>query len=156
MQIKTLPVYSKIADNVPSEIKLPNNWQLSQHQVETYIALISGEYDVIFNTAMTGDGKSLAGQLPTLLDFENNPLFAMFPTNELIRDQEKKLEQTKKLWDNNLFPAPLDKAEFYQAVKRAGLPQRRFEQANGPQKGPYSSQITYLKARYNYGKRTNS
>ncbi len=44
LNITTLPVYSKIADNVPPEIKVPDGWQLSQHQVETYNILSSGEY----------------------------------------------------------------------------------------------------------------
>lgn len=100
MRIKTLPVYSKLAETVPPEIaaKLPSGWQLSQHQLETYQALTGGQYDVIFNTAMTGDGKSLAGQLPTLLNPELNQLFAMYPTNELARDQEIQISNTKNIW----------------------------------------------------------
>jgi CRISPR-associated endonuclease/helicase Cas3 len=114
MKIRTRPVFSKLADAVPPEIaaRLPSGWQLSQHQVETYRALTGGEYDVIFNTAMTGDGKSLAGQLPTLLDFGNKPLFAMYPTNELIRDQEKQIRQARQQWHSQLLPAPLDSAEL--------------------------------------------
>lgn len=64
MKVKTLPVYSKLADEMPPELAKKSPWQLSQHQVDTYRALTSGDYDVIFNTAMTGDGKSLAGYLP--------------------------------------------------------------------------------------------
>ncbi len=128
MKIKTLPVYSKLAkeNDIPVELaeRLPKGWHLSQHQVETYRALVSGEYDVIFNTAMTGDGKSLAGQLPTLLDFKNNPLFAMFPTNELIRDQEKQLKQTKQLWKNDLFPTPLDSVQLDNLMESSDFSQR--------------------------------
>ena len=115
MKIKTLPVYSKLVDQIPSEIaaKLPDNWRLSQHQLETYQALNSGQYDVIFNTAMTGDGKSLAGQLLTLLKQENHPLFAMYPTNELVRDQEKQLAQAQQTWAApDLQKAFLDSAEL--------------------------------------------
>jgi len=93
MWIRTLPVYSKLADesDVPSEVaeRLPAGWRLSQHQVETYKALTGGEYDVVFNTAMTGDGKSLAAYLPTLVS--GHPVLAMYPTNELARDQETQL-----------------------------------------------------------------
>ncbi len=43
MQITTLPVYSKLADEaaIPKEIaqRLPAGWQLSQHQLETFQAL---------------------------------------------------------------------------------------------------------------------
>jgi CRISPR-associated endonuclease/helicase Cas3 len=106
--IRTLPVYSRLADE--GEVRalglwdrLPANpdgsrWRLSQHQVETYKALTLGNAEVIFNTAMTGDGKSLAGQLPTLLQNSGRPLFAMYPTNELVYDQRKQLERAKHEW----------------------------------------------------------
>ncbi len=55
-KIKTLPVYSKLApdDDIPAEIaaQLPDDWRLYQHQLETYQALTSGDYEVIFNTAV--------------------------------------------------------------------------------------------------------
>jgi CRISPR-associated endonuclease/helicase Cas3 len=69
MWIRTLPVYSKLANESEHRAlglwdKLPINpdgsrWQLSLHQLETYKALTLGDAEVIFNTAMTGDGKSL-------------------------------------------------------------------------------------------------
>jgi hypothetical protein len=103
MRTRTLPVYSKLADEAeaPPEVaaRLPLNpdgtrWRLSQHQVETYKALTSSEYDVIFNTAMTGDGKSLAAYLRTLVS--GRPVLAMYPTNELARDQQTQLDGSKK------------------------------------------------------------
>ena len=63
----TLPVHSRIASVIPDEIqkRLPFRWRLSQHQVDTYLALTRDDGpDVVINIAMTGDGKSLAGQLP--------------------------------------------------------------------------------------------
>lgn len=101
MKIRTLPVYSKLAETAPPEFEgqLPQGWRLSQHQVETYLALTGGEYDVVFNTAMTGDGKTLAGQLPALLDPIEESLLAMYSTNELIRDQDKQLDNTRRLWN---------------------------------------------------------
>ena len=93
MKIRTLPVYSKLADerDIPEELrgKLPLGWRLSQHQVDTYRALTQGDADVIFNTAMTGDGKSLAAYLPVLVNDQS--VLAMYPTNELIRDQSEQL-----------------------------------------------------------------
>lgn len=93
MKITTLPVYSKLADEavIPAEVqaKLPKGWQLSQHQVETYRALTEGNYDVVFNTAMTGDGKSLAAYLPALAS--DRHILGMYPTNELLKDQERQL-----------------------------------------------------------------
>ncbi len=71
MQITTLPVYSKLAEEaaIPPEIAkcLPEGRRLSQHQLKTYEALIDTNVDVVINTAMTGDGKGLAGLLPLLV-----------------------------------------------------------------------------------------
>ncbi|MEZ4684301.1 MAG: type I-D CRISPR-associated helicase Cas3' [Caldilineaceae bacterium] len=104
MRIHTLPVYSKLADEIPTELQqmLPTEWHLSQHQVETYRALtdLQGP-DVIINTAMTGDGKSLAGQLPALVNGWRVPLFSMYPTNELIRDQLRQAQSTWQRWQQS-------------------------------------------------------
>lgn len=100
-RIRTPPVYSKLATAVPNELtaRLPQDWQLSQHQVDTYRLLTDRDGpDIVFNTAMTGDGKSLAGQLPSLIAGWSRPLFAMYPTNELIRDQRRQAEQTWRRW----------------------------------------------------------
>ncbi len=102
MRISTLPVYSKLADDqdIPPELqaKLPAGLHLSVHQVKTYQALKNSDVDIVFNTAMTGDGKSLAGLLPTLIEESPRPLFAMYPTNELIRDQMQQVDQALNLW----------------------------------------------------------
>lgn len=92
MQITTLPVYSRLADpaEIPAELvaRLPEGWHLSQHQRETYCALRDPAVDVVINMAMTGDGKSLAGYLPTILNPDRGAL-GMYPTNELARDQNR-------------------------------------------------------------------
>jgi CRISPR-associated endonuclease/helicase Cas3 len=59
--------------------------RLLRHQVETLEAFHDENIDVIFNTAMTGDGKSLAAYLPAFQDGKS--VIAMYPTNELILDQ---------------------------------------------------------------------
>jgi CRISPR-associated endonuclease/helicase Cas3 len=104
MKITTLPVYSKLADvaEVPREVadRLPQGWRLSQHQVETYRALTDPDGpEVIFNTAMTGDGKSLAAFLRALQD--NDHVIAMYPTNELIRDQAGKMPDYLAKWQSD-------------------------------------------------------
>lgn len=99
MRIKTLPVYSKLATNIPPKLADKSLWQLSQHQVETYQALTGGEYDVIFNTAMTGDGKSLAAFLRALQDDDH--VIAMYPTNELIEDQATKIPIYLQNWQSS-------------------------------------------------------
>ncbi len=63
--------------------------RLLKHQVETEEAFNNPDIDVVINTAMTGDGKSLAAYLPA---FRNDKsVVAMYPTNELIRDQHNAL-----------------------------------------------------------------
>jgi CRISPR-associated endonuclease/helicase Cas3 len=64
---------------------LPETWQLAWHQAETVKAIRDLNIDIIFNTAMTGDGKSLAAYLETLQS--GLPTIGLYPTNELIRDQ---------------------------------------------------------------------
>ena len=88
------PVYSRPAQTLPSGITLPPVWDgLSQHQVETYEALQDPTIDVVFNTAMTGDGKSLAAFLAAVTN--RTYTLAMYPTNELARDQEKQVRGYK-------------------------------------------------------------
>jgi CRISPR-associated endonuclease/helicase Cas3 len=84
------PVYSRPAEALPPGITLPAGWDgLSQHQVETYDALQDPTIDVVFNTAVTGDGKSLAAFLAAVTN--RTYTLAMYPTNELARDQEKQV-----------------------------------------------------------------
>lgn len=108
--IQTLPVYSRIADHNAFDeprlaIRLPTDangkrWQVSTHQVETYRAIASAEYDVVINTSMTGDGKSLAAYMHPFI--ENKPFLAMYPTNELARDQQISLPKLQKSFDGKL------------------------------------------------------
>jgi CRISPR-associated endonuclease/helicase Cas3 len=117
MKITTLPVFSKLADpnDIPLVVRsnLPKGWNLSQHQIETYKALTEGDADVIFNTAMTGDGKSLAGQLPVLMQGGIGwPVLAMYPTNELISDQEVHLAQTREKWKADVNFGMLNSVEL--------------------------------------------
>src|SRR4051812_33987956 len=99
MQITTLPVYSKLAEEADLrkekalwdqleqiEQRTGKPFFLHQHQLETYSASMSDKFDVIMNMAMTGDGKSLAGQLSLLVHWNESPTIALYPTNELIQD----------------------------------------------------------------------
>jgi CRISPR-associated endonuclease/helicase Cas3 len=80
LHLNILPVYSELyADRQIGEV------HLLKHQVETLEAFGDPEVDVIFNVAMTGDGKSLAAYLPVFKD--GKAAIAMYPTNELIQDQ---------------------------------------------------------------------
>lgn len=82
------PVYSQTVPT-PEGVKLPDNWSLSWHQAETLKALRDPDIDVVFNTAMTGDGKSLAAYLDTLQ--RDCWAIGLYPTNELARDQETQI-----------------------------------------------------------------
>jgi CRISPR-associated endonuclease/helicase Cas3 len=129
MQITTLPVYSKLTDEtkLPREIaqRLPKGWQLSEHQVETYKALIDTNVDVVINTAMTGDGKSLAAYLPTLV-LRDHRAFGMYPTIELSRDQERQFTDYctqfgRTIRRESLWGAKLgERVEQYPHFKRRG------------------------------------
>lgn len=83
------PVYSCPASEFLEGLKLPNQWVLSWHQAETLKALQDSAVDVVFNTAMTGDGKSLAAYLNVLQG--SCCAIGLYPTNELARDQESQI-----------------------------------------------------------------
>jgi len=96
MQVRTLPVCSKLADSAEVTTlgiaaKLPRDLRLSLHQVETFRALNDPNVDVVFNTAMTGDGKSLSAYLSVLTNIQYHA-FGMYPTNELLRDQGRQFD----------------------------------------------------------------
>lgn len=87
MQFLFPAVYSKRAEAAP--FPLPAGWRLATHQLKVFEALQDPEVDVVFDTAMTGDGKTLAAHLPVLREvFPFQPVF-VYPTNELIRDQHR-------------------------------------------------------------------
>ncbi|HEU5228567.1 MAG TPA: type I-D CRISPR-associated helicase Cas3' [Ktedonobacteraceae bacterium] len=77
-----LPVYSEEHPDPKYQI---GSVRLLKHQVATLDAFRDPAIDVIFNTAMTGDGKSLAAYFPAFE--EQLRVIGMYPTNELIQDQ---------------------------------------------------------------------
>lgn len=107
--------------DLPPEIgrRLPAGWRLHEHQLETYQAVTGGQYDVVINTAMTGDGKSLAGYLPVLADGAS--LVALYPTNELARDQELQLEDMRRRWTARFRPGRVSAARLEEMARKAGL-----------------------------------
>jgi CRISPR-associated endonuclease/helicase Cas3 len=82
LKISILPVYSELYTGPGQEI---GSIHLLKHQVETLAAFNDPDIDVIFNVAMTGDGKSLAAYLPAFQ--QKKSIIAMYPTNELVQDQ---------------------------------------------------------------------
>jgi CRISPR-associated endonuclease/helicase Cas3 len=90
--INLKPVYSQTVAT-PKGVNLPDNWTLSWHQAATLEALRNPDIDVVFNTAITGDGKSLAAYLLAMIDGVST--MATYPTNELARDQQKQVQKYK-------------------------------------------------------------
>jgi len=80
--------------------RLPAGIRPYRHQLETYRELRNPGQRVVINRAITGDGKSLAAQLCTLVN--GVPLLAMYPTNELIRDQMRQVENSLRQWQQNI------------------------------------------------------
>lgn len=71
--------------------------KLATHQKAVWDALKDPDISIVFDTALTGDGKTLAALLPAFYESQNlgKGLFA-YPTNELIRDQAKQVEEWNK------------------------------------------------------------
>ena len=99
--IKVLPVYSRLSQSDPIA-DIPKGLSLRKHQVKTFDAIRDPDIDVVFNIAMTGDGKSLAAYLPALLD--NRRVLAMYPTNELILDQRKQIKSYCDSFGRDITP----------------------------------------------------
>ncbi|MGK7929791.1 MAG: type I-D CRISPR-associated helicase Cas3' [Spirulina sp.] len=86
----------KVCEAAPEHPKLQpasdRTCPLSLHQAQTYAETVLGDAEIIFNTSATGDGKSLAAYLPGLLEPKYR-ILALYPTIELIDDQETQLNK---------------------------------------------------------------
>lgn len=97
MKLCLLPVYSKLASpeltrRILRGRMLPEGLELREHQALTLEALEDPNVDVVTNTAMTGDGKSLAAYLRALLgaaDGLPRSVLGLYPTIELSKDQQR-------------------------------------------------------------------
>lgn len=116
--LKVSPVYSRTAHS-GGIAKLPGELFLREHQIKTYRAIQDAGVDVVFNTAMTGDGKSLAAYLPALID--NRPVLAMYPTNALIQDQEEQIKSYCALFHRDITPARMFSERLYELRAELGL-----------------------------------
>lgn len=120
MKLRLLPTHSRLAKWQPDFLAF--DYRLSQHQVDTYEAIREQSADVIIHTGMTGDGKSLAGQLFGLENPKHH-IVAMYPTNELIRDQRRSLMNNLKKWNTSrrvfeMNADALDSHMEHEGVKR--------------------------------------
>ncbi len=94
--LKLGPLYSKIADHnelasLNTSALDANSYILRKHQAEVWKAYNDKDVDVIFDTALTGDGKTLSGVFPMLA--KDHQSLLLYPTNELIKDQQKQVER---------------------------------------------------------------
>ncbi len=112
MQIRLLPVYSKYAspellERVLRGRRLPDGIRLSEHQALTLEALETPGIQVILNTAMTGDGKSLAAYLRPFIgtadpDEVRPAILGLYPTIELSKDQTRQFREYQGRFDRIL------------------------------------------------------
>src|SRR5437764_5420680 len=86
LSLSILPVYSEQYTGTDQQI---GSIHLLKHQIETMAAFNDPNVDVIFNVAMTGDGKSLAAYLPAFQ--QQKSIIAMYPTNDLMKDKHNAL-----------------------------------------------------------------
>lgn len=109
MRLKILSTWSKYS----SSSELNQGFQLVTHQQDVWDAIRDPKTHVVFNTALTGDGKTLAGLLPTVKErkFLGKALFA-YPTNELIRDQARQLGEWSKKLDVQLTVGQLNSSQL--------------------------------------------
>ncbi len=157
MHIRLHPVYSLLAEpeTIPDEVAtlLPPDMQLSRHQLETYTTLTQKTHPVAINTAMTGDGKSLAMYLPTLLHARRHA-FALYPTIELSRDQQKQFGNYASLFQRTincdaLWGARLGALARERSAKRRGeILKERFTNCQVILTNP---DIFHLVMNYRYG-----
>ncbi|NJM67303.1 MAG: type I-D CRISPR-associated helicase Cas3' [Acaryochloris sp. RU_4_1] len=87
MLINLQPLYSRLAD---TSAKAGISW----HQQATWDALSDRSIDVVINTALSGDGKSYAA----FGAFPSGGVMALYPTNELVRDQQRQLNHYQNQW----------------------------------------------------------
>jgi CRISPR-associated endonuclease/helicase Cas3 len=120
-QVNSKSVYSSPAEEELKGVKLPDKWMLSWHQVETIKALRDPNIHVIINTAMTGDGKSLAAYLEVIQG--ELSAIGLYPTNELARDQEMQIKGYIDTFKpvNNPRVARLSSAELEIYAENEGL-----------------------------------
>ncbi|MCP6760883.1 MAG: type I-D CRISPR-associated helicase Cas3' [Fischerella sp. CENA71] len=93
--ISLKPVYSQTVPT-PNGVNLPDGLSLVWHQVETLKALQHPDNDVVIDVAMTGDGKTLIAYLQSLQGETPEGFcytIALYPTNELARDQEAQVKR---------------------------------------------------------------
>ncbi len=130
--LKLGPVYSRLADEKDlDELRKAGlgqqlakvqatGLQLRRHQARSWRAYADPEIDVVFDLALTGDGKSLAGQLPLLT--QGKKAMLLYPTNELIEDQEHGLLKNLDKFKLKYKPQKLNSESITEKVEQSFSP----------------------------------
>jgi CRISPR-associated endonuclease/helicase Cas3 len=113
MKIKLLSTWSKYSQTSVSHI------QLVTHQQEVWDAIKN--YQVVFDTALTGDGKTLAALLPAFYEHGLGKALLNYPTNELIRDQAKQIGKWKNEFNLDLQIGELTGAKLASYMSAEGF-----------------------------------
>ncbi len=118
MHIKLLSTWSKVA----LESETVPGITLAKHQREVLDAICNPNIQVVFNTALTGDGKTLAGLLPAVKERRSlgKGLFA-YPTNELIRDQARQFGAWSKKFNVTPRIGQLDGSQLSALMRAEGF-----------------------------------
>lgn len=118
MQLKLLSTWSALA----SSSEIISGIKLATHQQEVWDAIQDPETQVVFDTALTGDGKTLAGLLPAIRERRSlgRALFA-YPTNELIRDQARQFDEWGKRLDAKLTVGQLNGSQLSTLMREEGF-----------------------------------
>lgn len=90
-QIFVKPAWLRLDENPPGAF-IQAGIRPYKHQTRTFEWLVDPDIEVIFNCIPTGGGKSLAAFSRTLLAQPPMPALALYPTNELGRDQHSQLK----------------------------------------------------------------
>ncbi|AFZ11794.1 CRISPR-associated helicase, Cas3 family [Crinalium epipsammum PCC 9333] len=116
--IKLLSTWSELLGEVDPVAKI----QLVTHQKAVWDALRDPKVQIIFDTALTGDGKTLAGLLPAFYESRSlgKGLFA-YPTNELIRDQAKQVNEWNQRLNIAIKPHQLNSQSLAELVSEEGF-----------------------------------
>ncbi|WP_414754687.1 type I-D CRISPR-associated helicase Cas3' [Anabaena sp. CCY 9910] len=113
MKIKLLSTWSKYSQLSVSHI------QLVTHQQEVWESIKN--YQVVFDTALTGDGKTLAALIPAFNERGLGKALFNYPTNELIRDQGKQIEKWKNEFNLDLQIGELTGAKLASYMSADGF-----------------------------------
>jgi len=119
MRIELQETWSKLSEE--AQLSLPEGWRLVTHQKAVYDALAAPEVDVIFDTAMTGDGKTLAASLPLLRPRQRYNAVFVYPTNELIRDQERQSREYQRAFGTDIELQILNGPEIARVARELEL-----------------------------------